>query len=167
LSHGWGDSRPGRPPGRRRLGWLWATVAAVVLLAGGGAAALFAANGNASGHGHGAPTGSPTGSGPVGVVSTRSPAAVVHAYFAAINSRDWPRVWRISHRVLHETYRQMVAGYQGTARDVVIHIVVSGDVVTARVRAYEVSGGAQVYAFRFVVQNGIMTYGRQTLLRTG
>jgi hypothetical protein len=48
----------------------------------------------------------------------------------------------------------------------VTHIVLTGDIVSARVRAYEVSGAVQIYAFRFVVQNGIMTYGRPTLLRT-
>ncbi len=165
-----GQLPPSPAPRRRRLGWLWAAVAALVLLAGGGAFALIglagASNGQANGPASGSSSTPAASSNPAAVIAVRSPARVVHAYFAAINSRDWPRVWRISHRALHETYRQMVAGYQNTARDLVTVFVARGDAVVARVRAYEISGPVQVYAFRFMVRDGVMTFARQTLLRT-
>ena len=172
---GWQSGQPpGPPPRRRRLGWLWAAVAALILLAGGGAFALIGLAGTSNGQANGPSSTAPAGSGsspaasssPAGAVAARSPARVVHAYFAAINRHDWPGVWRISHLALHETYQQMLAGYRNTERDLVTVFVVRGDAVFARARAYETSGPVQVYAFHFIVQGGIMTYGQQTLLRT-
>jgi eukaryotic-like serine/threonine-protein kinase len=181
---GWQGSQtpPGPPPGpparRRRVGWLWAAVAGLVLLAGGGSAAMFVLAGSPGATSQGTPPASPSSSGsasspatgsssPAEVVATRTPAGVVHAYFASINQHYWRRLWRISHRTLDETYRQMVAGYRDTSRDVVTMFAVRGDVVSVRVHAYERSGAVQIYAYRFVVQDGIMTSAKQTLLRSG
>jgi Protein kinase domain len=95
------------------------------------------------------------------------PRAVVSAYFAAINAHDWRHVWRLGGKNLGRPYPAMVAGYQLTARDVVTSITVHGAVATVRFRAYETTGAVQTYQVSYLVRDGAIQSGQQTLLTTG
>ncbi len=94
------------------------------------------------------------------IATPASPREVVRAYFAAINSRDWPKVWRIGGDHMSDSYGAMVAGYTDTIRDVVASTRVSGDHVIATLRAYEVGGAIQVFKVEYTVRNGLITAGR-------
>jgi hypothetical protein len=92
-----------------------------------------------------------------------SPGSVVRAFFAAITRHDWPDVWRLGARNVGSgpsaTYNGMVSGYRLTARDVVTSLSVTGDSVSVRIRAYETTGAAQDYSFRYVVRNEVIVSG--------
>ncbi len=94
-----------------------------------------------------------------------SPAAVVEAYFAAINKRDWQTVCKLGAGKKHPqrcstaALNRIAAGFRQTKRDVVTSIKTSGDTVSVRVRAYETTG-VHVYDFSYVVHHGVITEGR-------
>jgi hypothetical protein len=100
---------------------------------------------------------------------TQSPAAgpraVVVAYYAAINRRDWGKVWQLGGQNLSTSYQAMVDGYADTARDVIRSIRVIGDHVQVRLRAYETGGTLQVYDVVMVVRDGVITAASQYLLQ--
>ncbi len=93
-------------------------------------------------------------------VASPSPRAVVRAYFAAINARDWRKVWRIGGDHMGQSYGSMVAGYTDTIRDVVDVTRVSGDQVIVSLRAYELGGAIQVFKIEYMVRNGLITGGK-------
>jgi len=99
-------------------------------------------------------------------VTPPGPRAVVDSYFAAINQRDWPRVWRLGGENANSSYRAMIDGYSETDRDVVRGIRVSGDHAVVRVRAYEASGKSQVYQMYFIIRDGVIVHATQQLLTT-
>jgi hypothetical protein len=96
----------------------------------------------------------------VEVAAPPSPRAVVRAYFAAINARDWRKVWRIGGDHMSRSYGAMVAGYTDTIRDVVDITRVSGDHVIVSLRAYELGGAIQVFRVEYTVRNGLITRGK-------
>ncbi|HEY6276283.1 MAG TPA: protein kinase [Streptosporangiaceae bacterium] len=146
-----GAGRPGPPAGRRRMG-LWAA-SAVVVLAGIVAAVV-------------ALTSHSPGSGPATAPPPPGPRAVVLAYIAAINTRDWHRVWDLGGRNLSPSYHAMVAGYRLTAHDDLSNIRVKGDMVDGNLLARETTGAVQRYRMHYVVRDGVITAGRATLLGT-
>ena len=95
-----------------------------------------------------------------------SPSAVVQAYLAAINQRDWRRVWNLGGKNLGQTYRQMIAGYRYTSKVVITAIKVRAGAVTVRVLAYETTGAVQTYQLSYLVSGGTIIAGQETLLRT-
>jgi hypothetical protein len=115
------------------------------------------------------PTGSPrrTQLSTVGRSVQLGPRAVVEAYYAAVNTRDWGRAWRLGGKYLSPSYRSMVAGYRATDKDVISSIRVAGGTVVVRIRAYEVGGALQVYRMVYLVNDGIIVNGHQTLLGAG
>jgi hypothetical protein len=97
------------------------------------------------------------------------PAAVVKEAFTAINRRDWPTLWKLwSHHGSRRgaAYRKMIAGYRLTARDVVTSLTTQGNIVSARVLAYETTGTVQTYWFAYKVHAGKIFSGRSVLLAT-
>ena len=60
----------------------------------------------------------------------------------------------------------MVSGYRLTARDILTNLATSGNTVTARLLAYETTGGVQTYLVRYVVSGGLIVAGHGTLLGT-
>ncbi len=172
----WDDTRqfPGaRPAGvatpRRRLTWMRAAGALAALLTVAAAALVITSGwstiagrgpsaGNSRDH---SPSASPTSPGPP------SPRAVVEAFYAAINRRDWPRVWQLGGKNLNQSYPAMVAGYRQTRHDVLTAIKTRGNSVVARLLAYETNGTVQTYRLSYVVQGGVITSGHGQLLATG
>ena len=100
------------------------------------------------------------------LLASAGPRAVVLAYFSAINSRNWHRVWGLGGKNLSPSYQGMVAGYRLTAHDDVTSIKVRGDTVYVHVLAHQSTGAVQNYRMRYVVHRGLITAGHATLLGT-
>jgi hypothetical protein len=159
------DAAPvGMPPrSRRRSGPIRAAIAAVAILAAAGAGLALATHG----FGDGNPSSPPTPAGTAAAASvSSSPRAVVEAYYAAVNARDWRRVWHLGGRNLGQSYGSMVAGFRLTRRDALTITTVEGSAVAAKIRAYETTGAVQTYALHYIVRDGVITSGQQTLLAT-
>ncbi len=178
--HG-GRPAPGRPaadrpaagkPGNRPRRWPWLAAGAAALLAvvviglTALAGRLLPAAGTA---GTAASGGQPTAPAATTAPARRrvaGPRAVVEAYLAAINQRDWPRAWRLGGDNLGRPYRAFVSGFRLTARVVILSLRSSGDVVHVRILAYESTGPVQTYALFYVVRDGVIVAGQLRLLGT-
>jgi serine/threonine protein kinase len=101
-----------------------------------------------------APTSSGASSGPV---SAQTPSQVVQAYYQAINEHQYQTAWDLGGKNTGTTYDQYVAGFNGTASDVVNILSVSGNVVTAQLTANQTDGTAKVFAGTYTVSGGQIT----------
>jgi eukaryotic-like serine/threonine-protein kinase len=81
----------------------------------------------------------------------------VRAYIAAINSKDYARAWDLGGRNTGGSYQDFVNGYSTTARDTATILSVSGDVVTARLRAVQTDGTVKIYQGTYTVAAGVIT----------
>jgi hypothetical protein len=91
---------------------------------------------------------------PASTPSASGPAATVDAYFAAITARDYTEAWQLGGQNLGASYAAFVSGFNGTAKDTVTILSVAGDVVTARLLAYQTDGTVKTYQGTYTVQNG-------------
>jgi anti-sigma-K factor RskA len=139
-------------PRRRWLGWVVAAAALVALAVAGVAALALTSRGDT-----GAQT-TPPASSP----AVPGPKTVVEEYFAAINAHNWRKVWELGGKNLGQTYPQMVAGYRGTAHDVVTGIVTHGHTVSLRLAAHQANGTVQTYQVSYEVRGGVITAGHAT-----
>jgi hypothetical protein len=156
-----------RPAG---LAWAWrgrmaliSWLSAVVVAAGAASAftiAVFGHHPTAHPAANSLPAPRPDIRKHIEVAAPASPRTVVRAYFAAINARDWPKVWRIGGDHMSPSYDSMVAGYADTVRDVVAYTRVSGDRVIVSLRAHEDSGAIQVFKVEYTIRNGLITSGK-------
>ncbi len=147
------DTRPSRP-GRRRSHRgrdLVLAVIIAVLCLGGIAGIVYAL----SHRHHGGLPPPAASSPPVSSAGQANPQRVVREYFAAINTQRYPMAYRLSNR--SESYADFVAGFAGTARDTVTIVSVSGDVVTARLRARQDDGTVKTYEGTYTVINGAIS----------
>jgi serine/threonine protein kinase len=80
------------------------------------------------------------------------PATIVREYFAAINHQRYYLAWELTPRTQPEP--QFAAGFDGTAKDIVQIVSVSGDVVTARLAAQQTNGTVKYYEGTYTVTNG-------------
>jgi hypothetical protein len=85
-----------------------------------------------------------------------TPRAVAIAYLAAISRHDWHAVWELGGKNVglgqSASYAGMVAGYQGTVKDVPVKIQVNGWTASGQFHAYESDGEVRTYAFSYVVR---------------
>jgi serine/threonine protein kinase len=95
-----------------------------------------------------------------------SPRGTVIAFIAAINKRDWHKMWQLGGKNLRESYSKLVAGFQHTRHDKITSIVSHGDMVTVFISARETTGVVQFFKFSYTVRAGIITQGQQTWLGT-
>jgi Protein kinase domain len=146
-----GAARP--RPRRRWPGKVAAAAALVVALAVAGVAALSLTSGGRTDGGPTAPASSP---------ALPGPRTVVEEYFAAINAHDWRRVWALGGKNFGQTYGQMVAGYRGTADDVVTGVVAHGDTVSLHLAAHQADGTVKTYQASYDVHDGVITAGQAT-----
>jgi hypothetical protein len=91
---------------------------------------------------------------PASTPPASGPAATVDAYFAAITVGDYTKAWQLGGQNLGPSYAAFVSGFQGTAKDTVTILSVAGDVVTARLLAYQTDGTVKTYQGTYTVQNG-------------
>jgi Protein kinase domain len=94
------------------------------------------------------------------------PLAVVDSYFAAINHRDWRRVWRLGGEASSPSYSKMIDDYSSIDKDVIRAISVTGNHAVVQVRAYEADGQSRLYQMYFVISDGVIVRATQQLLRT-
>ena len=93
------------------------------------------------------------------------PAEAVREYVTAINRHDWRQVWDLGGKNLgrgpYATYAGMISGYQGTIRDALTEIHVSGNTVTGQFLAYQAGNVIQPYRFEYTVRSGVIVSGYQ------
>jgi cytoskeletal protein RodZ len=166
---------PARTPSRRR--WNWTAVLGLALLAALGfvgyqfltgtphaAHAPPVAGNRAVAHsGRGRPSPGPTPSRVAPSPHPTSPArtpmrprAIVRAYVAAINGHHYARAWRLGGRNTGGSYASFVGGFNGTAKDTLTIVSVSGDVVTARLNAHQADGTTDTYQGTYTVHRGVI-----------
>jgi hypothetical protein len=114
------------------------------------------------------PPPSPTSSAPSQGVTSATPAssvtpaaaggavAVLQDYVAAINRKDYGRAWQLDSSNAHSTYAVFVAGFDGTVKDTLKILNVSGNVVTARLTAVHSNGKVQVFQGTYTIRHGII-----------
>ena len=85
------------------------------------------------------------------------PAAVVQAYFSAINDRDYSRAWQLGGSNLGESYSAFMQGFSTTAHDTVSILSSSGNVVTAQLIAQQSDGSTKTFDGTYTVTNGVIT----------
>jgi serine/threonine-protein kinase len=173
-----GAGRPGTypsyqvpPPRRRRTGRTVLILLAVLIVALiiGGVAYQLASKGPSAPPAtlssssappvSSAPPSAPASSAPVssGPASAQTPSQVVQAYYQAINEHQYRTAWDLGGKNTGTTYNQYVAGFNGTASDVVQILSVSGNVVTAQLTANQTDGTAKVFAGTYTVSGGQIT----------
>jgi serine/threonine protein kinase len=93
-----------------------------------------------------------TSSGPP--LAQAKPANVVREYFWAINNHRW----HIAYKIHGESgsFKDFVAGFTGTARDIVTINSVSGDVVTAQLQAIQDDGTVKDYQGTYTIVDGVI-----------
>jgi hypothetical protein len=101
------------------------------------------------------------------VSAVSGPRAVVMEAFTAIDRHNWRTLCKLwSHQDSGHRcgYRKMIAGYRLTDKDVVTSLRANGDVVSARVLAYETTGTVQTFEFSYNVHAGKIIWGHSVLL---
>ncbi|MCX4885623.1 hypothetical protein [Streptomyces sp. NBC_00847] len=84
-------------------------------------------------------------------------AHTVRAYFAAINSGDFKRAWRLGGSNLTQgAYSAFVKGFEGTASDAVTVISVAGDRVEIELDATQTDGTHRYFAGTYTVRGGVI-----------
>jgi eukaryotic-like serine/threonine-protein kinase len=164
------------PPARRPRGWILAAVALGVVLAVAGFVAAnrlsaktpappvsttrpLAASPAPTSHPAPSATPSPSGTGSAGLAGS-GPAAVVLAYYSAINNHDCGTAWSLGGSNISaangQTYQQFCQGFSTTTRDVVTVDSVAGDTVAVTIVAEHTDGSAQTFQGSYVVSNGVI-----------
>jgi Helix-turn-helix domain len=85
------------------------------------------------------------------------PTTALRAYVAAINGHDYARAWRLGGHNTGGSYASFVSGFNGTAKDKLTIVSVSGDVVTARLSARQTDGTVKTYQGTYTVHHGVIT----------
>jgi len=94
--------------------------------------------------------------------STMSAAAVVQAYYAAINAGDFQTAWNLGGDNLDPTYTAFVDGFSGTAHDALTVTGSQGDSVSVSLDATQSDGSVQTYTGTYSVSGGHITSGQLT-----
>ncbi len=87
-----------------------------------------------------------------------APAAVVRAYFAAINHHNYGLAWRLGGKNAGKSKAQFVSGFVGTAHDSVRILGQSGDSVRARVIARQTNGTRKFFQGTYRVVDGAIVH---------
>jgi serine/threonine protein kinase len=149
--------RPGGPPPRRRRHAWPLVIGCLVLLAIVGVAfALLHSK-------PGPTTSTPPPTSPAKSTKTATtpppagPAATVQAYIAAINDHDYARAWALGGKNTGSSYSAFSNGFNGTSKDNLTVVSVSGDVVTVKLAADQTNGTVKNFQGTYTVINGVIT----------
>ena len=175
-----GPARPQPGAARRVPGWLLAAVAfGVVLVVAvvvavtrlsaahpGPSAGLAAGSSTVASHPVSPTSSGPASSGPASSAAPSpsatpsGPAAVVQAYYAAINNHDCGAAWNLGGDNLSaaqgQTYQQFCQGFSTTSRDILTVDSVAGNTVTVTIVAQHTDGSSQTYRGSYLVGNGVI-----------
>lgn len=86
-----------------------------------------------------------------------SPAAVVQAYFSAINDRDYQTAWQLGGKNTGSSYTEFVQGFSTTANDTLTILSTAGNVVTAQLVAEQNDGTSKTFEGTYTVTGGVIT----------
>ncbi|MFL6114719.1 MAG: hypothetical protein ACJ786_25695 [Catenulispora sp.] len=95
-----------------------------------------------------------------------SAAAIVSAFYAAINAQDYAAAWKLGGDNLGSSYDAFAAGFAGTAHDALTITGAQGDTVQVHLEALQDDGTTKVYDGSYRVHNGAIVEGRLTQLTT-
>jgi len=92
------------------------------------------------------------------------PEAVVNAYFAAINNRDYRTAWDLGGKNLDRDYETFAGGFATTQSDTVIVNSVAGDEVALTLEANQTDGTTKTFENVYTVSGGeiVSATGKQT-----
>lgn len=89
--------------------------------------------------------------------SANSPAAVVQAYFAAIDAEDYEQAWTLGGENFGESYTQFTAGFANTATDTVQILSTSGSTVSVDLTATQTDGTQKQFTGTYTVSGNAIT----------
>jgi hypothetical protein len=92
-----------------------------------------------------------------GQATPEGPAAVVRAYFDAINARDYQRAWALGGKNTGQAYATFAAGFAATDRDILTIQSVQGNTVTADLTAIQTDGTKHTYHGTYTVTDDTVT----------
>ena len=92
-----------------------------------------------------------------GASSASDPAAVVEAYFAAIDAGNYEEAWALGGENLGESYSQFAAGFANTATDTVEILSTSGSAVSVDLTAIQTDGTQQQFTGTYTVTGQTIT----------
>jgi hypothetical protein len=110
-----------------------------------------------AGNASASPTPGPSSPGLASPTPESDPAAVVTAYFAAINGKAYEKAWRLGGSNFSPPYTSFADGFATTAQDTVAILSVSGNVVTARLVAQQTDGTVKTFQGTYTVTGGVIT----------
>jgi hypothetical protein len=86
-----------------------------------------------------------------------SPAAVVDAYFAAINSQNYQEAWALGGDNLGASYSQFADGFANTETDEVEILSANGDSVNVNFTSTQTNGTVQQFTGTYTVSGHVIT----------
>lgn len=101
------------------------------------------------------PGSSSASQGPQAQPGSSGPAAVVKAFYRAINNHNYGRAWQLNHAAHSiSSYAAFTQGYTGTAHVTVTITGVSGDVVSIQIASLHTDGTTMYYQGSYTVRSG-------------
>jgi hypothetical protein len=98
---------------------------------------------------------SPTSS--VSIPAGKDPAAVVRAYYQAINNGNFEKAWALGGKNLGQSFEAFVTGFAQDANIGIMSVTSAGNTVTAKTQAVGLDGQTQVLNLTYTVINGVIT----------
>jgi hypothetical protein len=129
-------------------------VAAVLIVAAGVVIAVHIA-GQSSALPERVPSTTPTSS--VSVPAGKDPAAVVRAYYKALNNGNFAKAWALGGKNLGQSFQAFIAEFAQDANIGIMSVTSAGNTVTAKTQAIELDGETQVINLTYTVVNGVIT----------
>lgn len=140
--------------GRARLAY--GAVAAVLIV---GAGAVIGAHiaGEGSALPERVPNASSTPAKSVSSPAGADPAAVVRAYYKAINNDNFAKAWALGGKNLGQSFTAFVAQFAQDANIGIMSLTSSGNTVTTRAKEVGIDGATEVINLTYTVVNGVIT----------
>ncbi|MFJ3235101.1 hypothetical protein [Streptomyces sp. NPDC086787] len=94
--------------------------------------------------------------------ASSDPRAVVSAYFAAINNRNYRTAWELGGKHLDSDYEHFVSGYATTQHAAITVVYVQESRVRITIDALQTDGTSRSYDATYTVRDGEITDGTAT-----
>jgi hypothetical protein len=90
-------------------------------------------------------------------VAPTTPGAVIQAYYAAINAKDYEQAWKLGGNSLGESLSAFEAGFDGTKSDTLVVNSISGDTVHVTLTATQDDGSVSKFSGTYTVSGSAFT----------
>ena len=142
---------------KRKHGWLaYYMVAAVLIVAAGVMLGVHIAS-HGSALPERVPGASTTLATSVSSPARPDPAAVVRAYYKAINNGNFAKAWALGGKNLGQNFATFVAGFAQDTNVGIMSLTATGNTVTAKTQAVEFDGETEVLNLTYTIVNGVIT----------